>query len=143
MVLNLGTALQELGRLTEAISLYENFLRTNPGSPDILFHLGTAYLEYCKQEEALHAFEEVLRKSPGAFHAALAHCIARVPVIYMDESDVAASRKKYHDELVSLNHTVGHMDTRQIDASAKAVGSMQPFYLASGPQRPGASADLW
>ena len=106
------------------------FSDTNPDSPDILFHLGTAYLEYCKQEEALHAFEEVLRKSPGAFHAALAHCIARIPVIYMDESDIAASRKKYHDELVSLNNTVGHMDIRQIDAAAKAVGSMQPFYLA-------------
>jgi protein O-GlcNAc transferase len=130
VILNLGTALQELGRLHEAISIYEKALSTKPDSPDILFHLGTAVMEYCKQEEALHAFEGVLRNAPNSFHAALAHCIAQIPIIYTDESSISTSRKKYHDELVNLYNIVKHMDIQQIDAASKAVGSNQPFYLA-------------
>jgi protein O-GlcNAc transferase len=126
---NLGLVLKQKGQLDDAITSFRKALELYSDSPDILINLGTSLLEQGNVEEAAGTFEKVLSHRPGSFITQLAHCIAQIPVIHLNETSLHISRKKYLDELVQLRD-VFVSNTRKIEDAALAVGTMQPFYLA-------------
>jgi protein O-mannosyl-transferase len=63
---NLGVALADEGRTTDAISHYEAALRIEPGFTNARKHLGFALLSEGKSDEAGREFREVLRVAPDA-----------------------------------------------------------------------------
>lgn len=127
---NLGIVLKQKGQLDDAIASFKKTLELGPDSPDTLFNLGTSLMEQGNVDEAAEKFEKVLSHRPDSFIAKLAHCIAQIPVIHLDETSLHISRKKYLDELIQLEDMLSLSDTRKIEDAALAVGSMQPFYLA-------------
>ncbi len=130
ILLNLAISFQESGQIEEAIEYYKKSLRFRPDSPEILYNLGTAYMEIGQQEEALSTLNEVIKLRPYSFTARFAHCIAQIPVIYQDESSIYSSRENYQKELLNLRDYITLKSTSEIEEASKAIGTIQPFYLA-------------
>jgi protein O-GlcNAc transferase len=127
---NFGIALQEKGQLDDAINSYQKALQLKPHSADILFNLGTALMEQGKQNQAIAAFDKVLDYDHDSFITRFAHCVAQLPIFYHDPSNIQISRKRYKDELITLRDTIILESQQAIENAAKAVGVIQPFYLA-------------
>jgi protein O-GlcNAc transferase len=130
ILLNLATVLQEKGLLEDAVISYKKALEISPDSADVLFHMGTAFLEQGKTDEASRIFDRVLQRKPRSFSARLAHCIARIPVIYGSEASLYDSRRNYSGELAALADAMFLDNSHDIEEAAEAIGSIQPFYLA-------------
>lgn len=127
---NLGMALQEKGQLDDAEACLQKALQFKPDSPETLFNLGTVFMEQGKQDQALSVFDKVLDLTPHSVIARFTHCISQLSIIHQDESSIYNSRKKYYDELTKLHDTI-RFDTKQdIESASKAIGVVQPFYLA-------------
>jgi protein O-GlcNAc transferase len=127
---NLGVAFQEKGQLDDAVDSYEKALRLRPGASDILFNLATALMEQGKQDQAKTAFDELLANNPDSFKYRFAHCIAQLPILHPDPLSIQRSRKLYGDELMTLQNTMTLKAQKDIEDASKAVGIIQPFYLA-------------
>jgi len=127
---NLGKAFQEKGQLDDAETCLQKALQLKPDSPEIFFNLGTVLMEQGKQGQALSAFDKVLNYNPHSVIACFAHCISQLPIIHQDQSSIYTSRKNYHDELVILRDTISLNTKQDIVSAAKAIGVIQPFYLA-------------
>ena len=65
----LGEALEQDGRIDEALGFYREALRLKPDHVDALTHLGAARAAQGHSEEALNYFDEALRLSPEATSA--------------------------------------------------------------------------
>lgn len=65
----LGEALEQDGRIDEALGFYRDVLRLKPDHVDALTHLGSARAAQGHAEEALNYFDEALRLSPEATSA--------------------------------------------------------------------------
>ena len=57
--------------------------------------------------------------------------MAQLPSIYPDESSIRVFRERYSNELVKLLGKVSLETSKDIAMAAQAVGSQQPFFLAS------------
>jgi len=68
---NLGVALQQTGRMQEAMTQWEQAVRVNPDYAQAHYDLGVALAHAGKIQEALQHFEQAVRISPGF---ADAHC---------------------------------------------------------------------
>ena len=62
---------------------------------DPYYNMGLALQEQGKQSEAFAAYDKALQYNPSFMPARWAKCIAQIPVIYSDNSAIAASRTKY------------------------------------------------
>ena len=71
---NLGNALQDLGRLTEAEAAYRQALHLRPDYIDALHHLGNALGAQGRGTEAVECYEQVLSLEPD--HAKVRLCRA-------------------------------------------------------------------
>jgi protein O-GlcNAc transferase len=127
---SLGTVFYIKGQLDEAITCYQIALKLNPYLVNAYYNLGSALQVIGRQDKALAAYDMALFFKPDFIAAQLAHCISHLLIIYPDPSSIQVSRKRYHDELIKLRDTISHEFAQDIDIAAKAVGSMQPFYLA-------------
>jgi protein O-GlcNAc transferase len=79
--------------------------------------------------EAQQVYDRILKLAPEKTSARLAHCMARLPVIFHDEEEIVSSRARYGDELALLSQTISLRTPEQIDEAAEAVGYRQPFHL--------------
>jgi tetratricopeptide (TPR) repeat protein len=61
---NLGNALQDQGRIEEAIPHYRRALELQPQLDDARYNLGIALMELGRTDQAIAAFREVLRLNP-------------------------------------------------------------------------------
>jgi protein O-mannosyl-transferase len=77
---NLGVVLARSGRLSEAITHYQEALRFKPDSAEIYHDLGTAMTQAGRLPEAIADFEQALRLQPGyaAAHYHLGSVFARL-----------------------------------------------------------------
>src|SRR5258706_3755663 len=107
---NLGRGLRSIGRFDEALTQFELVLKSTPASPVAHFNLASV-------------FGLIGRKSD----AELALCMAELPALYEDESDIAERREAYAGRLARLCTDVESASTPV--ALADAIGSHQPFYL--------------
>jgi protein O-GlcNAc transferase len=125
---NLGNVLRELGKLDEAIAQYDRALATDPNFHMAHYNRGLALRRHGDIAQARACFERAVALKPDFLEAEFAACMAELPVLYQDASEIAERRAAYEEHLRRLCADVARAGTP--GALAEAVGSHQPFYLA-------------
>jgi len=124
---NLGNILGTMGRRDDAIAQYETALTIDPGSFMAHYNCGVALRGQTRIAEARAHFARALALKPDFLEAELALCMAELPALYEDESDIAERREAYAGRLARLSTDVEGASAPV--ALADAIGSHQPFYL--------------
>jgi protein O-GlcNAc transferase len=124
---NLGNVLRSLGRRDEAIVQYEAALRIDPNSFMAHYNCGVALRGETRIAEARTHFAQALAQKPDFLEAELALCMAELPALYRDTSEIARQRDAYAKRLAQLGADIAAADVPA--ALAEAIGSHQPFYL--------------
>ena len=68
MYLDLGNALAQRGRFTDAIAEYEEAVRRDPGNADAHYNLGSALQQVGRREEGAEQHREAVRLKPELGH---------------------------------------------------------------------------
>jgi protein O-GlcNAc transferase len=124
---NLGNILRSVGRRDEAIAHYEAALRIDPDFFMAHYNCGVALRGEAMIAEARAHFARAFAQRPDFLQAELALCMAELPALYQDASEIARQRDAYAKRLAQLGVDVA--GARQPAALAEAIGSHQPFYL--------------
>jgi protein O-GlcNAc transferase len=124
---NLGNILGTMGRRDDAIAQYETALTIDPGSFMAHYNCGVVLRGETRIAEARAHFARALALKPDFPEAELALCMAELPALYEDESDIAERREAYAGRLARLCADVESASAPV--ALADAIGSHQPFYL--------------
>ena len=124
---NLGNILRAMGRRDDAIAQYETALRIDPNFFMAHYNCGVALRGETRITEAKAHFERAVVLKPDFLEAGLALCMAELPALYEDESEVAGRRAAYASRLATLSADVDRAGAPV--ALAEAIGSHQPFYL--------------
>jgi len=124
---NLGNILRTLGRRDEAIAQYEAALRIDPNSFMVHYNYGVVLRGEARIAEASAHFERAFALKPDFLEAELALCMAQLPALYEQESEIAERRDAYASRLARLSADVEYAGAPA--ALTDAIGSHQPFYL--------------
>ena len=125
---NQGNALRELNRFDEAIASSGRAIALKPDYAEAHYNLGVAFSVQGRRAEAVMHFERALALKSTYAEAILAVCMAQLPILYMDEPEIAERRAAYRERLEVLCNDVDH---RAMSSElAEAIGSSQPFLLA-------------
>jgi protein O-GlcNAc transferase len=124
---NRGTALRDLMRPEEALASYDKALAIRPDYAEALYNRGVALCDQGNLDAIAH-FERALEVKPDLTTARIGMCMAQLPVLYRDESEIAARRAAYGESIDRLCADVAQ--GRVPGDLAEAIGSSQPFYLA-------------
>jgi protein O-GlcNAc transferase len=125
---NLANALMEFGRLDAALAHYERTLALAPEFAPAHYNRGVALRGQSRFTEAAASFEQAMALKPDFIAAKFAACMARLPIVYRDEPEIARRRADYAACLQALRGDVERA-ARPGDL-ADMVGAHQPFYLA-------------
>jgi protein O-GlcNAc transferase len=125
---NLGALLQEQSRLSEATACYRVALDVDPGLWEAHYNLGCALMAENQGAAAIACYARALAIKPDYGAAAVARCIAELPMLYRDAAEVDERRSGYENALRRLSDATagGHAFFDGPDA----VGSSAPFFLA-------------
>ena len=124
---NLGNVLRGLGRRDEAIAQYEAALRIDPNSFMAHYNCGVALRGETRTAEARAHFAQAFVQKPDFLEAELALCMAELPALYRDTSEIARQRDAYAKRLAQLGADIAAASAPA--GLAEAIGSHQPFYL--------------
>ncbi len=124
---NLGIARQELGRAPEAEANYRRAIALDPDLADAHYNLGCLLSGDGRTDEAIARHAAAIAANPLHGAARLALCMARLPILYHTEAEVAERRAQYLAALDGLVTAVEAPDVAR--AVAAAVGTSQPFFL--------------
>jgi protein O-GlcNAc transferase len=124
---NLGNILRTIGRHKEAIVQYEAALRIDPNSFVAHYNCGVALRGEARIAEAREHFARAFTLKPDFLEAELALCMAELPVLYEDESQIVERRDAYASRLARLSADIEGAGAPP--SLAEAIGSHQPFYL--------------
>ncbi len=124
---NLGNILRTMGRRDDAIAQYEMALRIDPSSFTAHYNCGVALRGEARIAEARAHFAQAFALKPDFLEAGLALCMAELPAIYADVSEIAERRDAYASRLARLCADVESAGAPA--ALVDAIGSHQPFYL--------------
>jgi predicted O-linked N-acetylglucosamine transferase (SPINDLY family) len=124
---NLGNILRTMGRRDEAIAQYEAALRIEPNFFMAHYNCGVALRGETRIAEARTHFARAFALKPDFMEAELALCMAELPALYEDASDIAERRSAYASRLAKLSADVEGASAPAV--LAEAIGSHQPFYL--------------
>jgi protein O-GlcNAc transferase len=126
--LNLGIALRELGGPDEAASHFRLAIDHDPALGEAHHNLGLAFHQQGRVDDAVMEHRRAIALKPDYVPARLALCIAELPVLYAEESEIARRRAVYEERLRQLCDDI---DRGGPDSGlAMAIGSIQPFFLA-------------
>jgi protein O-GlcNAc transferase len=125
---NLANALMELGQPEEALAHFDRAIALAPSFAPAHYNRGIALRGQSRFTEATASFERAVAIKPDFLQAKLAACVARLPILYENEPEIAARRADYAACLHALHDEVERMATPA--DLADAVGAHQPFYLA-------------
>jgi predicted O-linked N-acetylglucosamine transferase (SPINDLY family) len=125
---NLGNVLKELGRLDEAVLQYEKALALQPNFAPAHYNLGVALRGQSMFVEAAECFERALVLKPEFIEARFALCMAQLPILYVNERQIAERRAEYEKHLKLLSDEIEKIPPN-IDL-VDIIGAHQPFYLA-------------
>ena len=124
---NLGNIIRALGRHEEAVAQYQRAIVLDPNSFMAHYNCGIALRGETRIAEARTHFARALALRPDFLEAELALCMAELPAVYGDISEIAERRDAYGRRLAELGADV---DRAGVPAAlADAIGSHQPFYL--------------
>jgi protein O-GlcNAc transferase len=125
---NRGLALQQIERFEEAVASYDKAIALKGDYAEAFNNRGHLLKDEGRQAEAVMSLERALALKPGYADASFALCMAQLPILYSDESEISASRAAYRRRLEAL---CAEVDRQRMPREwAKAVGSTQPFFLA-------------
>jgi protein O-GlcNAc transferase len=125
---NLANALMELGQPEEALAHFDRAIALAPSFAPVHYNRGIALRGQSRFTEATASFERAVAIKPDFLQAKLAACVARLPILYENEPEIASRRADYAACLHALHDEVERMATP--GDLADAVGAHQPFYLA-------------
>jgi len=126
--INLANALMELGQPEEALAHFDRAIALAPDFAPAYYNRGIALRGQSRLTEAAASFERAVAIKPDFLQAKFAACVARLPILYENEPEIAARRADYAARLRALHDEVERMATP--GDLADAVGAHQPFYLA-------------
>ena len=125
---NRGRVLLGLDRADDAIENFSIALRLNPSDAEAWYQRGRHLLDLSRNDEAAADLAQALALKPGHAEARFAACIAELPVIYADESEIPRRRTAYEQKLRALSQDI---DAGLLDGNIiKALAAKQPFLLA-------------
>jgi len=125
---NRGRVLLGLDRADDAIENFTIALRLNPGDAEAWYQRGQLLLDLSRNDEAAADLAQALALQPGHAEARIAACIAELPVVYTDESEIPRRRAAYEQKLRALSKDA---DSGLLQGNLiKAIGAKQPFLLA-------------
>ena len=125
---NLAVALRELGMLEDAMAHHKRALEHNPTLAEAHHNLGLIFGQQGMIAEAVAEQERALALKPDFAPARFALCLAELPVLYVEESEILQRRAAYRTRLLQLCATIDQQGATR--GLAAAVGSNQPFFLA-------------
>ena len=125
---NLANALMELGEPEEAVTHFDRAIALAPDFAPAHYNRGIALRGLSRIAEAGVSFKRALAIKPDFLQAQLAVCMARLPILYTDEAEIAQCRADYELSLRALRDAVEQMPSP--GELADAIGAHQPFYLA-------------
>jgi tetratricopeptide (TPR) repeat protein len=105
---DLGTALFEWGKISEAISSYEKSLELNPDQPNTYFMMAQAYRGLEAPMKAVSAFKKAIELKPNFFEAY--YCMANA--LKEDEQFKDAIKAFGEAQNLAKNHPVKKDDTK-------------------------------
>jgi protein O-GlcNAc transferase len=123
-----GVVLKEQGRLDAAAAWFEQVSADKPDLAEAHYHLGIELYEQGRRDQAVARLERALATNPGYGEAKIALCMAQLPVLYTDVSEIEERRTAYQQRLTRLREDIERNGTYR--SFARAVGSTQPFLLA-------------
>jgi len=127
---NLGMVFQEKRYFDKAQVCYQKAVMIDPNLAEAHYNLGNILNMSGKHLEALASYDKALDLNPNLTIARWSKCMAQLPIIYSDETDIESSRKRYHEELIKLNESLILETSQDSKIASEAVGVHQPFYLA-------------
>ncbi|MBF2065164.1 MAG: tetratricopeptide repeat protein [Calothrix sp. C42_A2020_038] len=127
---NLGYVFQEQGKLEAALTSYQQALELDPKNITAYINLGLIFSEQVKTDASLKAYQQALNIQPEYATAKFGICINQLAIIYSSVDELELSRQNYQRYLQNLaNHYQIATPEERLEA-AKAVGVVQPFFLA-------------
>jgi protein O-GlcNAc transferase len=124
---NQGGAAQELGRHDEALASFERALALKPDYFEALYARAISLQAQNRWRESIECFRAALALRPDDPAARFAICMAELPILYADESEIDERRAAYRRRLQSLATEVERMVSP--GRLADAAGAKQPFFL--------------
>jgi protein O-GlcNAc transferase len=124
---NRGNVLQELKRFDEALTTYDKAIALKPDYAEALNSRGHLLKDEGRRAEAVVDFERALALKPDYAEAKFAVCMAQLPILYLEEAEMAERRAAYQACLGALCEDVDRRS--MLGDLAKAAGSIQPFFL--------------
>jgi len=100
---NLGNILRTMGRRGDAITQYETALRIDPKLFMAHYNCGVALRGEARIAEARTHFARAHALKPDFLEAELALCMAELPALYEDESDIAERREAFAHEVLEAD----------------------------------------
>jgi protein O-GlcNAc transferase len=124
----LGCSLRQLDRIAEALRHLERAIALDPDYAEAHYNLGSLLREQGKRDDAIVHFERALGLKPEFAEARFALCMAQLPILYRDETEIAQRRSAYEEHLTRL---IADFESGNVKGDlAEGLGSNLPFYLA-------------
>jgi protein O-GlcNAc transferase len=124
---NRGIVLALLNREAEALASYDKAIALKPDLVEAHLNSAAALKIQGRLDEATARYERALSLRPDLAEVRLHLCMAQLPILYRDESEIHQRRAAYRERLLELRDEVEHW--RVPGDLAAAVGSAQPYFL--------------
>ncbi|MBY6242591.1 tetratricopeptide repeat protein [Methylosinus sp. Sm6] len=124
---NLAAALQELGRWADSVACYERALALDPRFADAHYNLGCLLHLSGRTDEAVARHEAAAAADARHGAARIAACMAELPIVYAEPSEIAIRRARYAAALERL--VAAAQDEQAAATIAPALATTQPFFL--------------
>jgi protein O-GlcNAc transferase len=127
-MLNRCGALRALKRIDETVKSLEVLLMVHPAYAEAHGMRAMLMADFNRYRDAIASVERAVALKPDYSKARWGSCTAALPILYADESEIAAQRADYERRLRALRsaYEAGHIPG---DLS-KGLGQGQPFFLA-------------
>lgn len=125
---NLGTALLQIGEADEALAQFDQAVALAPDYAPARYNRGLALRRLGRIGEARADFAQAATLRPDFTAAKLAACMAQLPILYEDESEIARQRAAYEASLRALTDEISRAEAP--GRLGDMIGTHQPFYLA-------------
>jgi len=124
---NRANALWHLGHSEEALASYTSAIALQPDNAGLYFNRGELLHAEGRTDDAVACHEAGIAADPLHGASRLAACMARIPILYHAEAEIAMRRRRYLAALADLKAAVEQPGVMR--AVARDIGAVQPFYL--------------
>jgi predicted O-linked N-acetylglucosamine transferase (SPINDLY family) len=127
-LLNRCNALRQLRRYDEALLSIDRLIAQKPDHAEAHYSRGMLLTDFNRFAEAAASYERALALKPDYAEARWAACMAALPIVYAEATQIASQRADYERRLRAL---VADVEARRAPGDlSKGVGKLQPFFLA-------------